>query len=167
MKTEIWKDVVGYSGLYSVSDQGRVKSHWYSNTRILVQSIAGGKYRKLTLSKDGTYKSFTVHILVMSAFKGERPEGYDISHKDGCGSNNNLCNLEYTTHKDNINKKHEHGTMAKGETNGMSSLTEIKVCAMRLLYSTGRYTFTEIGKMFNIHKGTANRAITGQSWSHV
>ena len=26
MKNEIWRDVVGYEGLYQVSDQGRVKS---------------------------------------------------------------------------------------------------------------------------------------------
>lgn len=168
MKTEIWKDVVGYSGLYSVSDQGRVKSFQRNPDGVILRQMTNVYgYLKLTLSVNGELKNKTIHSLVTQSFIGECPDNLEISHKDGDRTNNKISNLEYITHKENINKKHKHGTMARGETNGMSSLNEIKVCAMRLLYSTGRYTFTEIGKMFNIHKGTANRAITGQTWSHI
>ncbi len=167
MKTEIWKDVVGYEGLYSVSDQGRVKSHWYGNARILAQSTNKHGYLKLTLSNKEGMRNFTIHILVALSHTGTRPSGYDISHKDGCKTNNNASNLEYITHKENINKKHEHGTIARGETNGMSTLTAIKVCAMRLLYSTGKYTYTDMGNIFKIHKATANRAINNETWSHI
>ena len=107
MKTEIWKDVVGYEGLYSVSDQGRVKSHWYGNARILAQSTNKLGYLKLTLSNKEGMRNFTIHILVALSHTGTRPSGYDISHKDGCKTNNNASNLEYITHKENITKNRQ------------------------------------------------------------
>jgi len=164
---ENWLPVVGYEGLYSVSDLGRVKSHWYSNPRILAPSVTRDGYLKVVLSGHNGRKNSTIHTLVMGSHFGRRPRGLDISHKDGDKCNNLLSNLEYLSHKENINKKHEHGTTARGESNGNSNLNEIKVCAMRLLHSTGNYTYTYIGNMFNIDKATANRAINNKTWSHI
>jgi hypothetical protein len=44
MKTEIWKDVIGYEGLYQVSNLGKVKSIYYRNAKILKAMPSTNKY---------------------------------------------------------------------------------------------------------------------------
>ena len=75
---EQWKPVVGYEGLYEVSNLGRVKSlsrevvgnggsTYMTKERIL--KPASKKYPQVSLSKDGTQKSYRVHTLVVEAFR--------------------------------------------------------------------------------------------------
>jgi hypothetical protein len=51
-----------------------------------------------------------VHKLVALAFFGPRPEGKEISHKNGVASDNRATNLEYVTHSENEQMKRRHGT---------------------------------------------------------
>ena len=53
---KIWKDVVGYEGLYQVSDIGNVRSLKYNNTsKTKYMKIYTEKtgYQRVCLSKDG------------------------------------------------------------------------------------------------------------------
>ena len=56
---EIWKDIVGYEGLYQVSNYGRVRSldrpvwNYKKPGRVLVQLDNGNCYRNVNLSKGG------------------------------------------------------------------------------------------------------------------
>jgi hypothetical protein len=81
MTEEHWKPVVGYEGLYEVSDRGRVKSVAKVSVdgrsyreRILKpfvsRSIPGLAYLAIKLSRDGAKKSNYVHRMVLSAFVG-------------------------------------------------------------------------------------------------
>jgi hypothetical protein len=45
-----------------------------------------------------------VHVLVIKAFTGERPEGYVIDHVDGNPHNNSAANLEYVTRSENAKR---------------------------------------------------------------
>ena len=104
MEKEVWKDIIGYEGLYQVSNLGRVKSLNYKRTgqsRILKPSTNNG-YKQVILHKDGHQYTYTVHSLVMKAFVGERPEGMDIDHKDSVRFNNRLENLRYVSSKENV-----------------------------------------------------------------
>jgi NUMOD4 motif/HNH endonuclease len=122
---ERWRPVPGYEGAYEVSDLGRVRSLRRTvirsngratvvRQRILRQSqyVADGRgtYRRVVLSKGGQAKNFTVHILVMIAFVGPRPQGMDICHENGDGKDNRLVNLRYDTHKANMADTVRHGT---------------------------------------------------------
>lgn len=109
--SEIWKPIVGYEGLYEVSNLGRVKS--LGNTRkcsrfkgvvtFMRYEITRHNYHRILLRKDGKYKHFYVHRLVAAAFI-PNPNNYPIvNHKDCNPSNNNACNLEWCTHKFNVN----------------------------------------------------------------
>lgn len=112
---EIWKDVVGYEGLYMVSNYGRIKTverdcfvsgknhhTLHINERILPVSKFKNGYLNRTLSKNGITKTYKVHRLVARAFLGEPLERQVVNHKDHNRSNNRLDNLEYVTHKENI-----------------------------------------------------------------
>lgn len=124
MTAERWAQVVGYEGLYEVSDQGRVRSldRTYvrrggtkSETRkgrVLVQNSTGSHYLKVGLLKGHCeQKTFLVHALVLQAFRGPRPEGGEHTrHLNGDYHDNRLCNLVYGTREENMNDKLLHGT---------------------------------------------------------
>ena len=110
MKKEYWKPVVGYEGLYEVSNWGRVKSIKFGKERILKQYIRCGYYI-VSLWKNGKGKSYSVHRLVAEAFL-EIPEELrhlegtrylQVNHKDEDKNNNNVDNLEWCDAKYNTN----------------------------------------------------------------
>lgn len=117
---EEWRDVVGYEGLYQVSNLGNVRSL----DRIITYATSGQtrQYRgqllspgktgdRLTVSLgNGTAKSFYVHDLVLIAFKGPCPEGMEGCHNDGNGTFNDVTNLRWDTRSENTYDRVRHGT---------------------------------------------------------
>jgi len=99
---EIWKDVKGYEGLYKVSNFGRVKSLKYGMERIL-KTGKGSYYLTVSLYFDNKLKTAKVHRLVAMAFI-ENPDNKPfVNHLDEDKYNNNVNNLEWVTHKENMN----------------------------------------------------------------
>lgn len=106
---EQWKNICGYEGVYSVSNLGNVRRELNNgrNTisgRILVPAKSNKGYLRVSLSKDGVKKDYSIHVLVATAFIGVCPENHEVNHKDGIKTNNKLSNLEYLTGLEN--KKH-------------------------------------------------------------
>lgn len=107
---EIWKDVIGYEGIYQVSNLGRVKSldrdvlcngryHKHIKGQTLKGSIGRYGYLRVSLCR----KSVDIHILVARVFV-ENPHNYtDVNHKDENKLNNKADNLEYCTKEYNNN----------------------------------------------------------------
>lgn len=106
-----WVCVPGYEGLYEVSDEGNVRSLRRATTsgRIL-KLIRSRGYCFVTLSRNGHERSQAVHVLVLAAFIGPRPDGMDIRHLDGNGENNRLDNLAYGTRSENMQDALRHRT---------------------------------------------------------
>ena len=100
MKKEYWKPVVGYEGLYEVSNWGRVKSLKFGKERILKQSIRHGYYI-VSLWKNGKGKTYSVHRLVAEAFIDNPDNLPCVNHKDENKQNNVVSNLEWCTHEYN------------------------------------------------------------------
>lgn len=110
---ERWKPVVGFEGLYEVSDQGRVKSlaRTVTNSRGVAQEyeekILGLEkeprgYVRACLSKDGKRTKRRVHVMVLESFVGPRPAGMVACHENDIGSDNRVENLRWDTQKGNI-----------------------------------------------------------------
>lgn len=130
---EIWKDVVGYEGLYQVSNLGRVKSLFRIITqnngqgviykrsvkeRILKQFLNHMGYYVVMLAKDGVNKTLRVSRLVGMAFLPNPENKPEIDHIDGNPQNNNVNNLQWCTHKENSNnpvRKKRLSTSLKGK----------------------------------------------------
>lgn len=112
--TERWLPVPDFEGIYSVSDQGRVRSE----TRVLTRADGvirtwsermmrttpdGEGYPVVTLQdrSSGRYRKVRVHTLVAEVFIGPRPAGQEVLHWDGDRMNVWLTNLRYGTHAEN------------------------------------------------------------------
>lgn len=98
--TEEWRDVVGFEGLYQVSNLGRVKSFVrYKDGRLLKPGKASHQYYTVALGRNN---SRTIHSLVAEAFLGPKPDSMEILHIDGSRDNNKVSNIRYGTRSDNI-----------------------------------------------------------------
>ena len=108
-KQEVWKDVVGYEGLYEVSNLGRVRSVdrkvEYSDGRVVTKrgkilSISAGAngYENVRLYKDKKAKNHSVHRLVAGAFIPNPDDKTDVGFKELSKSNISVDNLYWTTH---------------------------------------------------------------------
>src|SRR5690625_5266754 len=101
---EVWKSVVGYEGLYEVSNRGEIRSKdrqvWNGNVyyekkgRILKKTKTTTGYWKVELYKNKKRKSKRVHRLVAKAFIPREKGKELINHLDGNPLNNKVNNLE-------------------------------------------------------------------------
>jgi len=143
MKKEIWKPVVGFEGLYSISSQGNLRAEeviiWKTGrkgTRFPYRKKASPKkltlnnmgYFVISLYRDGIKYDRTVHSLVADAFLGQRPKGYHTDHVNGNPLINTPENLEYVTARENISR----GKATSGKLRG--------TC---LVKRTGKYAATK------------------------
>lgn len=93
---EKWKDIKEYEGLYQVSNLDNIKSLPRATTKgkILVKNLDYDGYQKVTLSKLGVHKQFSVHKLVATAFIPNPNNFTEINHIDENKANNSVDNLE-------------------------------------------------------------------------
>lgn len=114
---EVWKDIVGYEGLYQVSDKGNVRSLSWKHTgetkNLFLKPTKDG-YRQVELAFTGKAKMFLVHRLVAQAFIPNPEELPQINHKDFCRANNSVDNLEWCTALYNVHYSAEHNKLTKG-----------------------------------------------------
>lgn len=101
MKKEIWKPVVGYEGLYMVSNFGRVYSCKYKKLMKLHDNGSGKGYKYIWGCRNGVKEKLYVHIMVAQAFIDNPNNLPEVNHKDENPHNNFVDNLEWCTHRYN------------------------------------------------------------------
>lgn len=113
MGTEIWKDVIGYEGLYQVSNIGRVKrlasTVHYRDGRVFHYKEALLNPRKTkdgylltSFSKNGVGKTHLIHRVVASHFVPNPLNKPVTNHLNGIRDDNRAGNLQWSTQSENV-----------------------------------------------------------------
>ena len=103
---EIWKPVVGYEGLYEVSNLGKVKAikwHRGEEEKEMKPYTTYKGYLRLRLTKNGKGKQFQIHRLVAEAFIPNPENKPYIDHINTDRTDNRVENLRWVTNKENCN----------------------------------------------------------------
>lgn len=107
------------------------------------------------------------HRVSYEEFIGPIPNGLLVRHV----CNNTIClnpfHLLVGTHQDNSDDKLRANRQAKGADNGRAKLTEDQVREIRRLYETGRYSYSELARMFNVSKTPIHHIVNRQTWRHI
>ena len=98
---ELWKDVMGYEGLYKISKSGMLVSFWHKKPRFIKAKSFSNRNSGYLLEyqlrgRDRKSRSRMAHMLVAEHFV-PNPMGYKhVMHIDGNPRNNNADNLRWT-----------------------------------------------------------------------
>lgn len=166
MIVEEWRMVAGFPG-YEVSSLGRVRS-WRiwgrtkvrpKKPRVLRPATHPKGYQQLSLRRYGASVAVKVHRLVLAAFVGTPPPGFECGHIDGNPKNNKVENLVWLTAKENTQHKFKHKTMP-------GKINEKNVAAIRVLAASGKAQY-KIAEQFGLSKGNISLIVSRKTWRHV
>lgn len=140
---ETWKDVVGYDGLYKVSNFGRVYSIPRPSTKggIKKQTDMNG-YLRTILSKNHKKFNAGVHRLVAEAFIPNPDNKPTVNHIDGNKHNNNVNNLEWATNVEQLKHSFKIGLRKKqcnAERKGVIIFPDNSYKCFDTMKSLGKY----------------------------
>jgi hypothetical protein len=171
MTDEIWKDALGWEGLYEVSSMGNIRSIARMNP--VNKVLLGGKTLKKILGSRGYYvvnltaknrrNQYFVHKLVLEAFVGKAPANMEACHNDGDRLNCSLSNLRWDTRSNNHKDKIKHGTHQIGEKANNVKLSNEVVVAIR----KAKLTSGQAVKMYGLSRTNAKRIVNYKTWRHL
>lgn len=104
---EVWKDVVGYEGVYMVSNIGNVRKNKCGKLLKLVTNDYGYYIVTLTIPKISTSQHY-IHRLVCFAFYDKPEDKPQVNHKNGIKTDNRVENLEWVTASENMKHYREN-----------------------------------------------------------
>lgn len=170
---EEWRDIIGYEGLYQVSNLGRVKRLdgidsrgrlWKGRILKSMSTIWG--YLWVPLCKDGVRKQHRIHRLVAEHFIPNVENKSQVNHIDGNKKNNTVENLEWTTHSENTKHAYITGLAHnfKGEKCNLSKLTEKEVIEIYKRAKIGE-KLRIIADEFGIAYQSVSAIKLGKTWS--
>jgi hypothetical protein len=115
MKTKNLSKVKGFEEYsdYSVTSDGDVISHKFGKDRVLKKSVNSSGYFHISLSSSGKQINVSIHVIVARAFVEGYSSELEVNHLDEDKTNNFYKNLNWLTHKQNMN----YGT-ARNTRNG-------------------------------------------------
>lgn len=171
---ERWLPVVGYEGLYEVSDVGDIRSvdrmkpnRWGGNSQLRGHAMAAvtdsDGYRVVNLYRAGHRQMLKAHRIVLEAFVGPCPHGLQCLHEDDVRSHNAIGNLSWGTAQKNISARDANGRGPRGERNAKAKLTREAVLAIR---SDGRAQVV-IAAAHGIDQTTVSNIKVRRTWAHV
>lgn len=137
---EIWKPIiykgVDYTGIYEISDMGRVRSldriipfrHYFKPCKGVVLSASlvgpeGKQYLAVNICNLGTTKRIKIHSLVGHVFKRALKKGEVYDHENSNKLDNRANNINILTNRKNSSKER---TIKSGLPIGVSEVLDCK-----------------------------------------
>lgn len=172
--TERWLPVIGYETEYMISDFGRLKRIKSTKKRIgwhdlnLQEKLINPSKDKMGylftyLSNNGLREKVLIHRLVAVHFLKNPLNKPEVNHKKGIKSDNRSLELEWVTHKENMEHSAVNGFHKKGESHPRCLLRE---CQVIEIYKSNK-SERALSKEYNVSRSTINCIKTGKSWKYL
>jgi len=171
MENEEWRDIVGYEGLYEVSNIGRVRS--VKKDVYFLKSFQRKKeihYIYFFLSKNGVRKSYYCHRLVAQSFIFNFNNKPCVNHIDNNPENNKVENLEWCTQKENVYHALKQGRHSliniinkKGETTTSAKLKEKDIFSIR----SSNLLLKELAEIYKVNISAISKIKNRKTWNHI
>ncbi len=167
---EQWKSVIGWEGIYDVSNEGRIRRIAPGKKtrpgRILKPHKRKNDGRlTVALSYHGKRFDGNLHSLVASTWIGPRPPGMEIDHIDGNPENNNIANLEYVTPQENMKRAYKLG-LVKLKFGIEHYLAKLTIDQVRIIRSCTAPS-TLLARVFSVTPITIRQVRRGLTWKHI
>lgn len=152
---------------YYINEEGKVFNK--KTNRWIKGSLDKNGYRRFRLFyPDGLQKNVSIHRMVLETFYPvENMNKLEVNHIDGNKDNNNISNLEWVTHEENMSHAKIHSLTNNchrvGELNSKAKITEDDVRAIR----ADTRSYQEIADDYDVSKSTIGFIKTYRSWKHV
>ena len=170
-----YRDIPGFPG-YRIGSDGSVwsdkvmnknrvdKEKWY---RLKVFVDREG-YGRIKLFRNGPVRKCRrfVHVLVLEAFVGPRPDGMEACHNDGVPLNCHISNLRWDTRLGNEADKTKHGRRHIGSMVRVSKLKEGDIPGIRAAVRSGR-SCASVAADHGVSDVAINKIIRGKTWRHI
>ena len=172
---EIWKDVKNYEGVYQVSNLGRIRSlkrtirannnPYIKNGRVLKTWNFNG-YLCANLCLNGADNKVKVHRIVAEAFIDNPKNKKEVNHINGIRIDNRVENLEWCSHKENIQHAFKTGLRKTGAnaTNSKLSVEDIKFILENIQLKSHKFGARAMGRKFNVSYSTIMQILNGKTY---
>ena len=164
---EIWKWVLGFKGLYKISNKGRVL-RYYKTAKPRLIKISKGTYLFFKACDKNTRLHCNIHRILALTFI-DNPENFPcVNHIDGNKHNNSLDNLEWCTHKQNTVHAYNEKLISIpiGEKRFNSKLKRNQVLEIKKLIKNG-VRVVDIAKTYGVARTTISCIKHGRNWKHI
>jgi hypothetical protein len=124
------------------------------------------RYLRTTLTRNRKEFARSIHRLVLEAFYGTCPDGFEACHNNGDKLDNRLSNLRWDTHKSNIQDSYRHGKIPIGETHHNTKFTTSQVEEIRRRVAIGEIQVA-LAKEFSVSPNAICRVVNRKTWKHI
>jgi len=161
LEDEIWVHRNGYE----ISNKGRIIT---KQGKLSQGNITSYGYVSANVKFEDGFIARSAHRAVAYAFIGKPPnKDDDINHKDGNKENNCVENLEWVTHKENMQHRSDVLGCMVGTDNPTNRLTEAQVLDIYALCKEGNITYKEIAERYEVYMDTISRIALGKNWKYL
>jgi len=150
---------------YEISRNGTIRNR--ENLKIKSQYVGSTGYYMVSFSYNNKSKPQRVHRLLATTFKPNPENKPNINHLDGNKLNNDLNNLEWCTHAENMRHAFRTGLANNtGIKNGMAKLNPASARKIKQLLSEG-VSQQKIADQFNVSRSCILKINLNKTWKHV
>jgi hypothetical protein len=138
--------IEGYDN-YVIFPSGNIRN--ILTDKLLNANNGEGFYNTVRLRKDGKAKTFKLHRLLAQAFIPNPENKPCVNHKDGNKLNNDLSNLEWCTHKENMKHAYDNGMLFQSEKNKQALLESKRKIVLNLENGIFHESIKEAAETYN------------------
>lgn len=160
----IWRPVAECAH-YQVSTTGVLVSYKRTKPKNITPIVDKGYHRvNIQLGKKGHFVCKRMHRLVAETFI-DNPESLpEVNHKNGKKWDNRIENLEWSSHKGNMEHAGEYGLLTYGTDSKSSKLTVDQVRRIREEAQKPKRSLRSISRDFGVSYPTVRSIVKGLKW---